>query len=66
MKNILSKSIYLLFAIIAPILFLLIGVSLGGIVGVRYFLFVMGTFELFVWFIFLIDYDYLFKIRGRK
>lgn len=66
MKNFLSKSTYLLFAIIAPILFLLVGKAAGGIVGVKYFLFAMGTFELFLWFMFLIDYDCLFRTRGKK
>lgn len=59
--KILSKTTYLLFAIIAPILFLLVGKIEGGIIGVKYFLFATGCFEIFTWFMFLMDYDWFPK-----
>ena len=59
MKHILNKSTYFLFAVIAPIIYLL-ACKLAG-VGVKDFLFSTGCFELFIWFIFLMDYDWFPK-----
>lgn len=57
--KILSNKVYLLFAIIAPILFLITGTIEGGIIGVKYFLFATGCFELFTWFMFLFDHKHV-------
>lgn len=56
MKYILNKSTYFLFAIITPIVYLLV-CKLGG-VGVKDFLLSTGFIELFIWFMFLMDYDW--------
>ncbi len=55
--HILSKATYILFAIIAPMLLLITASSVGA--GVQYFLLATCGFELFLWFIFLLDYVYL-------
>lgn len=59
MKYVLNKSTYFLFAIIAPIVYIL-ACKFGG-VGVKGFLLSTGFIELFIWFIFLMDYDWLPK-----
>lgn len=53
--HVLSKATYTLFAIIAPMLFL-IAASFGA--GIEYFLLATFGFELYIWFIFLLDYVY--------
>lgn len=64
MKHILNKSTYFLFAIIAPIVYLLT-CKLGG-VGVKGFLLSTGFIELFIWFIFLMDYNWLPKLFKKE
>ena len=59
MKHILKKSTYFLFAVIAPILYLL-ACKFGG-AGIKAFLLSAGYFEIFIWFIFLMDYDWFPK-----
>ena len=51
----LSKATYTLFAIIAPILFLIVASFRADI---QYFLLATCVFELFIWIIFLLDYVY--------
>jgi len=64
MKHILNKSTYFLFAVFAPIIYLLI-CKFGGS-GIKTFLLSVGCFELFVWFIFLMDYDWFPKLLKKE
>lgn len=59
MKHFLNKSTYFLFSVIAPIIYLLTCKFAGA--GVKTFLLSTGCFELFIWFIFLMDYDWFPK-----
>lgn len=64
MKHFLNKSTYFLFAVVAPILYLLSCKLTGA--GVKVFLLSVGCFDLFIWIIFLMDYDWLPKHLKRS
>jgi len=59
MKHIFNKSTYFLFSVIDPIIYLLTCKFAGT--GIKDYLFPTGCFELFIWFIFLKDYDWFPK-----